>query len=212
MYTRIILINHMKTANKTLTEQARHSLKGNWKIVITAFVVSGLVTLVARVIPLINLIVPILIAGPIALGLSGFSLNIARGKTLQIKQIFSGFDIFGTALATYLLSILFTILWTLLLIVPGIIAAFSYSQIFFILADDPKTTPMEAITKSKKMMYGNKWKLFCLGLRFVGWGILCIFTLGIGLLWLIPYVFVSYAKFYEDVKHHHVKKDEPVMA
>jgi uncharacterized membrane protein len=202
----------MKTANKTLTEQARHSLKGNWKIVITAFVVSGLVTLVARVIPLINLIVPILIAGPIALGLSGFSLNIARGKTLQIKQIFSGFDIFGTALATYLLSILFTILWTLLLIVPGIIAAFSYSQIFFILADDPKTTPMEAITKSKKMMYGNKWKLFCLGLRFVGWGILCIFTLGIGLLWLIPYVFVSYAKFYEDVKHHHVKKDEPVMA
>lgn len=195
----------MKTANKILTQQARHSLTGNWKIVILAFVLSGLVTVVAQVIPFINLIVPILIAGSIAVGLAFFSLNIARDKKLEIKQVFSGFDIFGTALATYLLSIIFTILWTLLLIIPGIIAAFSYSQIFFILADDPKIGPMEAITKSKEMMRGNKWKLFCLGLRFVGWGILCIFTLGIGLLWLIPYAFVSNAKFYEDVKHHHTK-------
>ena len=61
---------------------------------------------------------------------------------------------------------------------------------------------MDALRKSKEMMDGYKWKYFCLGLRFIGWALLCVLTLGIGILWLSPYVQVSYAKFYEDVKNN----------
>jgi uncharacterized membrane protein len=88
----------------------------------------------------------------------------------------------------------------LLLIVPGIIAAISYSQTFYILADDPGMDAISAIDKSKKMMRGYKWKYFCLGLRFIGWALLCILTLGIGLFWLDTYMQTSFAKFYDDVK------------
>ena len=71
---------------------------------------------------------------------------------------------------------------------------------FYILADDNSIGAMDAMDKSKKMMDGYKWKSFCLGLRFFGWSLLCILTLGIGFLWLMPYAQVSMAKFYDDVK------------
>jgi len=103
--------------------------------------------------------------------------------------------------------LLFTLLWSLLLIIPGIIASLSYSQTYYILADDEKISAREAIKKSKKIMMGNKWKYFVLGLSFLGWFILSIFTLGIGLIWLLPYMNISMAKFYEDVK-----EQSPVVA
>jgi uncharacterized membrane protein len=88
----------------------------------------------------------------------------------------------------------------LLLIIPGIIAALSYSMTFFIIADDESIEPMEALKKSKKMMEGYKLKLFYLSIRFFGLALLCILTLGIGFLWLIPYTYVTMAKFYDDIK------------
>ena len=88
----------------------------------------------------------------------------------------------------------------LLLIVPGIIAAISYSMAFFIQRDNPDMKAMEAIDASKKMMYGYKWKYFCLGLRFLGWFILGILSCGIGFLWILPYLYISTAKFYIDLK------------
>ena len=91
-------------------------------------------------------------------------------------------------------------LWFLLLIVPGIVAALSYSMTFYILADEPDINAKEALEKSKIMMDGHKMDLFLLGLSFIGWALLCILTLGIGLLWLIPYMNVSAAKFYQDRK------------
>jgi hypothetical protein len=71
---------------------------------------------------------------------------------------------------------------------------------YYIIAENDSIGPLEAITKSKEMMRGNKWKFFCLGFRFLGWGVLCILTLGIGFLWLFPYMIVSYAQFYDDIK------------
>ncbi len=94
--------------------------------------------------------------------------------------------------------VIFTILWSLLLIVPGIIAAISYLMTFYIIADDNTIRAMDAIDKSKTMMYGYKMKYFKMVLRFIGWCLLCLFlALGIGFLWLI---YVSNAKFYEDIK------------
>jgi len=93
--------------------------------------------------------------------------------------------------------IIFVLLWSLLLIVPGIIAAFRYSMSFYILADNPDMGIMEAINESKRMMRGNKWKFFCLNLSFIGWAILGVLTLGIGYLWLTPYIEVTMIAFYD---------------
>jgi uncharacterized membrane protein len=142
----------------------------------------------------------LIIGGPLALGAAIFSLSISRGKEARLEEIFQGFNNFGTALVTYLLLLLYIFLWTLLLIVPGIIAALGYSLTFYILTDDQSIKPQDALKKSKSMMDGHKEKLFYLWLRFLLLAILCILTLGIGFLWLIPYVHVTMAKFYDDVR------------
>ena len=135
------------------------------------------------------------------MGATIFSLNISRNHDARFEQLFDGFKInFGKAIGTYLLMVVFIFLWTLLLIIPGIIAAISYSMSFFILAEDENIAPMDAIDKSKRMMYGYKWKYFGLGLRLFGLALLCILTLGIGFLWLIPYANICNAKFYDDIK------------
>jgi uncharacterized membrane protein len=88
----------------------------------------------------------------------------------------------------------------MLCLVPAIRASIAYSQIFFILSDNPDVGAIEAIDLSKKMMDGYKWKYVCLGARFIGWICLSMLTCGIGLLWVAPYVMASYAHFYEDVR------------
>jgi len=190
----------MKTENKVLMQQAWADLSGKWGMAALATLVYLLITVGIQYIPVMGPIASLIIGGPMALGLVIFILSISRKKEARVAQIFDGFNNFGTALAAYLLVALFVILWLLLLIVPGIIAALAYSQTFFIIADDKDIRPMDALRKSKKMMYGYKWKLFCLGLRFIGWVLLSMLTLGILLLWIYPYMYVSYAKFYDDIK------------
>jgi uncharacterized membrane protein len=131
--------------------------------------------------------------------LSVFSLALARKQEASISQLFIGFNDFLRSFVTYLLMFLFILLWALLLIVPGIIAALAYSQTFFILAEDKSIKPRDAINKSKNMMLGNKKKLFYLILRFFGWFLLGILSLGIGFLWILPYFQVTMAKFFDDI-------------
>ncbi|HHV09035.1 MAG TPA: DUF975 family protein [Clostridiales bacterium] len=106
---------------------------------------------------------------------------------------------FGRAFLLRLLMTIFTFLWTLLLIIPGIIAVYSYAMAPYILEENPGMTATEAITCSKEMMRGNKWRLFCLQISFIGWVILCIFTCGIGFLWLSPYMAMAEVAFFYDV-------------
>jgi uncharacterized membrane protein len=193
----------MKTNNADLMRMAKDSLKGKWGLAIGTFLIYILITASlgggARNYPQVSLI-SLILNGPLALGAAIFSLSLARNEEAGVEQIFFGFYKFGKALAAYLLMLVFILLWALLLIIPGIIAALSYSMTFYIMADDASISPMEAIDKSKAMMYGYKWKFFCLGLRFLLWSILCILTLGIGFLWLIPWMNVTIAKFYDDIK------------
>lgn len=100
-----------------------------------------------------------------------------------------------------LLVYLYTLLWTLLFIVPGIIKGLAYSLTPFIVKDNPQLLPNEAINLSMKMMKGHKFDLFYLYLSFIGWILLAMLTLGIGLLWVIPYMQTSMAAFYLDVKN-----------
>lgn len=118
----------------------------------------------------------------------------------KIGELFSGFSDYLRIVGTMLLMSLYTILWSCLLIVPGIIKYFSYALTPFILKDYPELSYNAAIERSMAMMSGNKWRLFLLMLSFIGWAILCLLTAGIGFLLLYPYVYMSLAKFYEDVK------------
>ena len=191
----------MKTENKVLMSQAREALSGKWGLAIGTFLVYFLIVAGIQIIPILGAIASLIIEGPMVVGLAIFSLALSRNQDAGLSQIFEGFNKFGTSLGAYLLMILFIFLWMLLLIIPGIIAAISYSQTFYIIAEDDSIGAMDAITISKKMMDGYKGKYFCLGLRFLGWALLCILTLGIGFLWLMPYMQVSFAKFYDDIKN-----------
>lgn len=197
----------MTTKNLELMKMARESLKDKWGIAIATFLIYALIIGIvkgsAETYTFVNLIL-LLISGPLSLGITKFTINIARNQEARIEQLFDGFTNFKTSTGAYLLTVLFTLLWTLLLIIPGIIAALSYSMTFYIIADDDSIGAMDAIDKSKKMMYGYKWKYFCLGLRIFGLALLCILTLGIGFLWLFPYANVSIAKFYDDIKENQI--------
>jgi uncharacterized membrane protein len=202
------------TMNKALMQQARESLKGKWGLAVGTFLVFLLIECGIQAIPKTGGLLSLLISGPMSVGGCIFALEISRNRNPQFEQIFYGFKKFGVSLGAYLLYIIFVILWALLLLIPGIIAAISYSMTFYIIGDNDNIGPLEAITKSKQMMYGYKWKYFCLCLRFLGWLLLCVVTLGIGFLWLVPYGSVSFAKFYDDLlsmKAGQEKKDEPAF-
>lgn len=187
--------------NKDIMTKARESLKGNWGIAVGAVLLYAVYNICMQLIPILGAIISLLLAGAVALGFNTLILALSRREPTQISQLLSGFDRFATALAAYLLQAIFIFLWMLLLIIPGIIAAYSYAMTFYILADDKSIGALEAIRKSKEMMRGNKWKLLCLSFRFFWWMLLSILTLGIGLIWLIPYMSVSFAIFYDDIKN-----------
>ncbi len=190
----------MQTENSVLMQNARESLNGKWGVAVGVSVIYLLIVGSIGIIPIVGSLASLFIAGHFAVGLSTFSLAISRNQDARIEQLFQGFNNYVTILGAYLLMILYILLWALLLIIPGIIAALSYSMTFYILADDDTIKAQEALDKSKKMMDGYKWKYFCLGLRFIGWALLCLLTLGIGFFWLVPYIHVSVAKFYDDIK------------
>jgi uncharacterized membrane protein len=99
-----------------------------------------------------------------------------------------------------ILSYVLVFLWTLLFFIPGFIKTFSYAMTPYILDENPELGPSEAIHRSRLMMKGHKFDLFWLWLSFIGWGILNIFTCGIGSFWLMPYMYTSTAAFYQEVK------------
>ena len=192
------------TENRVLMAQARESLKGRWGLVVGAVAVYMLAMVAIQFIPneVAAGFISILISGPMGIGLAIFALAISRRQDAEFSQIFDGFQKFGVGLGAVILMTIFAFLWALLLFIPGIIATLSYSMTYYIIAENDSIGPLEAITKSKEMMRGNKWKLFGLWFRFFGLALLCIFTLGIGFLWLFPYMMVSYAHFYDDLKEN----------
>lgn len=139
----------------------------------------------------------------IEIGYSRFNLDlIDQTDEPQISSLFSYFSHWKTILGAKLLKTLYIILWSLLFVIPGIIASYSYAMTGYILAENPELTPSEALDRSKNIMSGNRWRLFCLQFSFIGWSILSSFTFGIGNLWLTPYMQAATAAFYRDLSCH----------
>lgn len=138
-----------------------------------------------------------IVGSAIELGYDLFNLSLYQSAGQpKIETIFSRFTYFGNALMLRFLMFLKTLLWSLLLIVPGIVAAYRYALAPYLMAERPELTPTEAIEQSKQLMLGHKGRLFCLHLSFIGWYLLSAFTGGIGWFFLAPYVKAATTAFY----------------
>lgn len=135
----------------------------------------------------------------IGVGYAKFNLNLVDKKNAAFDTLFEYFSHWKTTTIARLLRALYVFLWSLLFIIPGIVAGFSYAMTDYILAEDPELTADEAISQSKSIMMGNKWRFFCLQISFIGWDILATLAFGIGHLWLTPYKQAAYAAFYREV-------------
>lgn len=178
-----------------LMSNARTKLTGKLGMAIGAFFVYMIVSILSSIIPFGSF----LISGPMTLGLAYFALNIARDKSPEVGNIFEGFKNFGTAFVTYILYMLGVVFAMILLIVPGIILAFGWSQAWYIIADEPEISAVDALKKSWHMMDGYKVDIFVLSLRFIPWILLSILTLGIGLFYVWPWMITTHADYHDQI-------------
>lgn len=176
-------------------------LHGNWgTMAVTTLVYSLIIGACgAMTIFVVGGLAGILLGGAFMLGYSILALTVARAAKPNFVQLFDGFRNYSSSLTLYLLIAIFTFLWALLFLIPGIVKGYSYSMSYFILADDPNIPANEARKRSIAMMRGNKWRLFCLDFSFIGWMLLCVLTLGILTFWIMPYVQTARAEFYQDL-------------
>ena len=177
-----------------------------------------------------------IIGGAGKLGYAKFNLNLIDKKPATFSNLFSQFDRIGAGFCMNFLINLYTFLWSLLFIFPGIVKSYSYAMTPYILLEHPEMTATEAITESRRIMNGNKWKLFSLRLSFIGWDLLCVvpillvlplcytgavgIILGlllffsvtcVGSLLLIPYKEAANAAFYRDISqtniNHYIQRE-----
>lgn len=136
----------------------------------------------------------------VGIGYAKFNLDLVDNVTeARFATLFSYMRFWKVAIITRIVRTLYIVLWTLLFIIPGIIASYNYALTDYILAENPELTTKEALELSKKMMYGHRFRLFCLEFSFIGWAFLCVLSLGIGLIWLLPYTEAAKAAFYREV-------------
>lgn len=140
-----------------------------------------------------------LIGGTIQLGHARYLLNQHDHRKLEFSTLFSQFAYFGTGFCQQFLRGLYVALWSLLLVIPGIVASYRYAMTPFILAENPTMTASQGIRASKELMQGHKWELFVLDLTFLGWDLLCVLTANLGNLALNPYKCAAHAAFYRRI-------------
>jgi uncharacterized membrane protein len=189
-----------------LKQSAKEKLKGNWGTGVLITLVYLLITGAfgglgnLKDIGPIFTVASLFITAPLALGLAIPYIVLVKTNDLVFENLFSGFKYYAKSLGLYLWLILWVVLWGLLLIVPGFIKAISYSQAYFIIAENPNVKVRDSLKISMLMTEGYKWDIFVLALSFLGWILLSILTLLIGFLWLGPYMYTTFANLYLKLK------------
>ena len=186
---------------RVFKERALAALQGNWKPAATAGLVFLLLCCAVSGLGQLIPVVPLLFIGTfISAGIYFVFWDLLKTGKVDLKMMFEPFRDYVRYLVGFLLQVVYTVLWSLLLIVPGIIKSISYAMMPFIMRENPEMTGEQAICLSMKMMEGHKMDYFLLSLSFIGWALLAVITLGIGMIWLHPYMATSIAAFYEEVK------------
>lgn len=150
---------------------------------------------------------------PLAVGyINSMRVLLETGDNRLTNNSFSlGFGNWLHVVWGMILSTIYIFLWTLLLIIPGIIKSYSYALTPYILVEHPEMSANEAIEESMRLMDGHKFDLFYLQLSFIGWAILSILSLGLGFFWLIPYQMTAQAAFYRDIKNEAMPLQDNVI-
>ena len=190
----------MLKENSQLRAEARQALQGKWPMAAVAALIYSIVAGGLSAIPFIGGLCSLFIGLPVAYGIAIVMFGVFKGKDVDFGVLFEGFQDYSRIFVTKLLQGIYTALWSLLLVVPGVIKYYSYAMTDYILKEEPEMKNNAAIEKSMAMMENNKMKLFLLDLSFIGWALLAIVTFGIGFLFLQPYMQVSRAALYEDLK------------
>ena len=178
--------------------QQIYTTSGGWNEALTGFIIGSATFIILAA--LIMTVVYFVLGGVVGVGYARFNLDLVdRQKEPEIGTLFGNFTYWKTTAAAKFLQGLYVFLWSLLFVIPGIVAGYSYAMTGYILAEHPELTASEAIEQSKQMMSGNRFRLFCLQFSFIGWDLLCALTLGIGNLWLRPYKQAAEAAFYREV-------------
>lgn len=186
----------------TLKAMAKEQIKGKIGILFLIGLIIAAISSVVAYIPVVGSLATTVVLGPaFTLSMIRIYLNLASNtKQPEVKDVFNSFNEFWAAFKVQFLTGLFTCLWSLLLYVPGIIKALSYSMSMYILAENPNMPALEAIDKSKAMMDGHKKDLFVLYLSFIGWMLLGAITCGIAYIWVLPYMEATLTNFYNSIK------------
>ena len=183
-----------------LKNLAKEQIKGN---IGTLFLVSLVVALIngaLGLIPTVGSVASAVLSPMFTLAVTIIYLNLTNGKKPEVGDLFTQFNQIWPAFKVNFLVGLFTALWTMLLVIPGIVKGISYSQAMYILAENPEIGALEAINRSKAMMEGHKMEYFVLGLSFFGWMLLVAITFGIAGIWVLPYMNTTMTNFYNKVK------------
>lgn len=174
------------------------STGAGWNPALTGLLVGGAVYLALAA--LVMAVAYHILGSVVEVGYSRFNLELVdRQNELDLGAMFKYFPNWKTTAVAKFLRGLIIFAWSLLLIIPGIIAGYSYAMTSYILAEHPELAATEALKKSKEMMTGNRWRLFCLEFSFIGWELLSSLTMGIGTLWLRPYKQAATAAFYREI-------------
>ena len=202
-------------SNAELKAQAKQSLKGKYGEAIKMMVVYSLISFVVGFVlgfiagmlglsenatDIISSIASFVLSAIFQFGVVSFYLKVSRNEEVTYKELFAKKELWLPYITITILTGIFAFLWSLLFVIPGIIASIKYSQVYLIALDNPELSAKEVINKSKQMMEGHKMDYFMLNLSFIGWAILGVFTLGILYFWLIPYMSVTQSNFYNSIK------------
>ena len=183
-----------------LKTQAKAQIKGNIGILFLISLIVGVLPSLIAAIPVVGSIACILLAPALTLSLVRIYLNLVQGVTPDFSAAFSGFDDFWCAFKVNFLVGLYTFLWSLLFVIPGIVKGISYSMSMYVLAENKGMSATECIEASKKMTEGHKMELFVLSLSFIGWALLCGITFGIAYIWVGPYMTATFTNAYNLLK------------
>lgn len=181
---------------KQLKQQAKAQIKGKIGILFIIHLIILVLSAASGLLPVVGWLI---VTPAFSLSSTMIYLNLRRGDT-KVGDAFSGFGDFWAAFKVGFLTKLFIILWSLLLLIPGIIKMLAYSMSMYVLAENKGMAARECIDRSKKLTDGHKMDLFVLNLSFFGWLLLCCFTLGIALIYVLPYMEATFANAYRVLK------------
>ena len=176
---------------------AKAQLNCKWLLTTGVLVVGALILSAVS----FTIIGSLLLIGAIEFGYCAYLITVTRNKDSDFGKLLSGFNRFGDVCITGILKWLFTGLWSLLFVIPGIVKSYSYAMTMYIMQDHPELSGNDAITKSRQMMNGHKFDLFILDLSFIGWYLLGALTFGILIIFYVePYRQVTRTNFYEQLR------------